>query len=266
MYNHLQLSFKYFSHWIRASNRKGHGIHSPFVYDFIVNVLEDPIEDRKNYHAIEQTRVKFKRSSEKIPILDLGAGSYKNKSAERGISTLVKSAAKPARFGRFFHRMLRYYGVDSVLELGTSLGMSTRYFADAIPHGKVYSIEGAPALANFSREQLEIEGFKNIEVAQGEFSELLPDMMAKLHGRKLIYVDGNHRYLPTVEYFHNILKSIGDDDILIFDDVHWSQEMEKVWEEIKNNKQVSCTIDLFFIGIVFFRKEFKEKSSFSFRF
>jgi len=249
-----------------ASNRRGHGIHSPFVYDFVVKVLSDPFSERKNYDDIERIRKDFKSSGKKIPILDLGAGSYKNKSPERKVSSLVQSAAKPARFGRFFHRMVRYYGIESVLELGTSLGMSTRYFAKGMPHGIVHSIEGAPELAEFTQTQLAKEGFGNITVTQGEFSEVLPDVLTKMRGRKIIYIDGNHRYAPTISYFHEVLKSIGNDDILIFDDIHWSQEMEKAWKEIKNNEQVSCIIDLFFIGIVFFRKEFKEKCSFSFRF
>jgi predicted O-methyltransferase YrrM len=241
---------------MHASNRRGHGIHSPFVYHFVIKVLDDPPSEKKKYHDIERTRKDFKRSGEKIPILDFGAGSYKNKSAERKVSSLVQTAAKPARFGRLFHRVVTYYGIDSVLELGTSLGMSTRYFAKGLPHGIVHSIEGAPGLAEFTQTNL----------AKGEFSAVLPHLLTQMRGRKMIYIDGNHRYAPTISYFHEVLKCIGTDDILIFDDVHWSKEMEKAWEEIKNDKQVSCTIDLFFIGIVFFRKEFKEKCSFSFRF
>jgi len=266
MYNLPQLGIKYLLHWWHASNGRGHGIHSPFVYDFVVNVLADPAAEKKKYDAIERTREKFRRSSEKIPILDLGAGSYKNSSSERKIATLVESAAKPARFGRLFHRMAVHYGIESILELGTSLGMSTRYFAKALNGGKVYTVEGAPALASYTRTRLAQEGYKNVIVSDGDFSNALPELLPLLKGRKLIYIDGNHRYSPTMDYFQQILRYIEDDDILIFDDVHWSREMEKAWKEIKNHQQVSCTIDLFFIGIVFFRKEFKEKCFFSIRF
>ena len=54
--------------------------------------------------------------------------------------------------------------------------------------------------------------------------------------------------------------------ILIFDDIHWSAEMEKAWAEIKANPSVTLTIDLFFIGLVFVRKAQKEKEHFIIRY
>lgn len=266
MYSHFQLGRKYLSYWIKASSGKGHGIHSPFVYDLVVNVLKDPKQERKKYQQIEKAREDFKNSNQKIRILDLGAGSVHGNAADRSVSSLVKNAAKPSKFGRLFHRLVKYYGIEMVLELGTSLGISTRYFADALPDGKIITIEGAPALASFTCKNFITEGYKNIELREGDFSDELPKVLPGLKGKKLIYLDGNHRYAPTIDYFHQILGFLGDEDILIFDDVHWSPEMEKAWEEIKNHQQVRCTIDVFFIGIVFFRKEFKEKRNFSIRF
>jgi predicted O-methyltransferase YrrM len=266
MYSHLQLGLKYLSYWIKASNGKGHGIHSPFVYDFVVNVLKDPKQERPKYQHIEKIREAFKNSDDRISILDLGAGSAYGNDSKRSVSSLVKNAAKPSKFGRLFHRLVKYYGIETVLELGTSLGISTRYFADALPDGQVITIEGAPALASFSRGNFTAEGYKNVNLKDGDFSAVLPEVLPGLKGKKLIYLDGNHRYAPTIEYFHQILRYLGEEDILVFDDVHWSLEMEKAWEEIKNHQQVCCTIDVFFIGIVFFRKEFKEKCNFSIRF
>jgi predicted O-methyltransferase YrrM len=266
MYSHVQLALKYISYWIKASNGRGHGIHSPFVYDFVVKVLEDSRKERKKYRHIEKVRQNFSNSSEMISILDLGAGSAHGNAASRSVSSLVKNAAKPSKFGRLFHRLVKHYEIESVLELGTSLGISTRYFADALPEGQVFTIEGAPALASYAQSNFAKEGYQNIEMKEGDFSMVVPQLLPVLKGKKLIYVDGNHRYAPTVDYFHQMRSYSGEYDILIFDDIHWSKEMEKAWEEIKNHQQVRCTIDVFFIGIVFFRKEFKEKCNFSIRF
>lgn len=266
MYNIFQLSFKYLIFWVKASSGKGHGIHSPFVYDFIRSVLRGKNADRSRFQKIEIVREKFLQDQSSINILDLGAGSGSDNSKERSIASIAKTAAKPVRFGRLFYRIITHYNIENVLELGTSLGLSTRYFAEAEPQNGVFTIEGAPELANYTKLSLQREGYRNVKLLEGDFSNLLPQVLPQLRGRKLIFVDGNHRYEPTVAYFLQSMEHIQAEDILIFDDIHWSPEMEKAWEEIKNHQQVSCTIDLFFIGIVFFRKEFKEKSSFSIRF
>jgi len=266
MYNFYQLSRKFISYWLKASSGKGHGIHSPFVYDFIVKVLRDQHSDLPVFQKIESIRKKLRRNNESISILDLGAGSTLNNQKERCISSIAKTAAKPSRFGKLFYRMVKHYHVDNVLELGTSLGLSTRYFAAAAPLHGVITIEGAPALAHYTRTCLKQEGYQHVKVMEGNFDDMLPEVLPVLQGRKMIFVDGNHRYEATRQYFLQSIRFLEEDDILVFDDIHWSAEMEKVWSEIKNHQQVACTIDLFFIGIVFFRKEFKEKQDFSIRF
>ena len=254
------------SYWWNASNGKGHGIHSPFVYDFVASVLGDKNSNLPAYQKIESIRKRLLQNKNQISILDLGAGSTLDNRKERSIASIASTAAKPSRFGKLFYRMVRHYKVETVLELGTSLGLSTRYFAEAHPLHGVVTIEGAPALADYTRTCLQREGYQQVKVLEGNFDSLLPEVLPTLKGRKLIFVDGNHRYEATRQYFLQSLCFLEQDDILIFDDIHWSEEMEKVWTEIKNHQQVACTIDLFFIGIVFFRKEFKEKQGFSIRF
>jgi predicted O-methyltransferase YrrM len=82
----------------------------------------------------------------------------------------------------------------------------------------------------------------------------------------MAFVDGNHRYEPTVRYFKELLPAMHEYSILIFDDIHWSKEMEQAWEEIKQDESVTLSIDLFFIGLIFFRKEQKIKQHFVIRF
>ena len=266
MYNIFQLSLKYLNYWIKASNGKGHGIHSPFVYEFVRSVLRDKHVDSPKFQKIEIVRKKLLQDQSMIHILDLGAGSGSDNSKERSVASIAKTAAKPDRFGRLFYRIVNHYKIASVLELGTSLGLSTRYFAAANPANGVFTIEGAPELAAFTRQSLQLEGYQNIQLLVGDFSDILPLVLPKLEGKKLIFIDGNHRYASTMAYFYQSLASVQEEDILVFDDIHLSPEMEKAWSEIKNHQEVACTIDLFFIGIVFFRKEFKEKRNFRIRF
>ncbi len=266
MYNSFQLAWKFLVYLLTSSNGKGHGVHSPFVFDFIVNVLRGKEEDVQAFKKIETKRREFEHSNLVLDVLDLGAGSSSGKQNQRTISSIAKRAAKPSRFARLFYRIISYYQIYSVLELGTSLGLTTRYLSIAEPQHGVISIEGAPAIANFTSESLAEEGIRNTTILTGDFKDHLPSAMASMKGSKLVFFDGNHQYQPTLDYFEAALEVIGDADILIFDDIHWSKDMEKAWSVIRNNEKVSCTIDLFFIGIVFFRKEFKEKLHFAIRF
>jgi len=266
MYNSFQLAWKFLVYLLTSSNGKGHGVHSPFVFDFIVNVLRGKNADVKAFQQIEAKRRALKQSNLVLDVLDLGAGSSSGKKNQRTVSSIAKRAAKPSRFARLFYRIITYYKIDSVLELGTSLGLTTRYLSIAAPQYGVISIEGAPSIAHFTSKSLAEEGFCNTTILTGDFNDHLPAALASMKGRKLVFFDGNHQYQPTLDYFQAALGVISEADILIFDDVHWSKDMEKAWSEIRNNEKVSCTIDLFFIGIVFFRKEFKEKLDFAIRF
>ena len=53
MYPTFTLIKKYFQYYVNASNGKGHGVHSPFVYQFIQEVLLNK-EAPKESTAIEQ--------------------------------------------------------------------------------------------------------------------------------------------------------------------------------------------------------------------
>jgi predicted O-methyltransferase YrrM len=266
MYSRVQMAMGFIRYWLFASNGKGHGMHSPFVFDFITKVLRGTETDVEGFQQVEAVRRQLEQSTQAIQVLDLGAGSSQGMHKQRKIKDIARYAAKSPKLAQLLYRMIRYYQIDQVLELGTSLGLTTRYLSMARPAGGVVTIEGAPEIAAFTQEKLQEEGYGQVEVRCGDFASVLPEVLAGMRGKKMVFIDGNHRYAPTIGYFQQVCCFAGEDDILVFDDIHWSAEMEQAWQEIKKNKQVACTIDLFFVGVVFFRKEFKEKQDFAIRF
>lgn len=267
MYNHIQLGIKYLGYLFKASNGKGHGVHSPFVYDFIESVLLPSRKSTPAFSQIEQIRKKYSKDfSTIIEVEDLGAGSFSKAGSRRSVAQIAKGAAKHPKFARVLHHMVKRYNVDDVLELGTSLGLTTRYLALAGNQVNVQSIEGAPAIADFTNSAIVHEGYSNVTILKGDFKDVLSQVLPKMKGIKLVFFDGNHQYAATKAYFEEVVQVCNEDDILVFDDIHWSEGMEKAWEEIKKSERVSCSIDLFFIGIIFLRKEFKEKLGFTIRF
>ena len=267
MYNHFQLGMKYLQYFFTASNGRGHGIHSPFVFDFIQHVLLPSKQQKNDFLEIEKLRKKYQKDKQSfIEVVDLGAGSYSKAGTKRSIAQIANGAAKHPKFARLLHLMVQYYKVSSVLELGTSLGLTTRYLAKAGNQIRVHTIEGAPGIAAFTREAFEKEGIANIHVHVGDFNNELPKVLSQMQGRKLVFFDGNHQYEPTKRYFEQVLLNANEEDVLVFDDIHWSEEMEKAWLEIQQDPAVTLTIDLFSIGLVFFRKENKEPMHYTIRY
>lgn len=256
---------KYLHYYFTASNGKGHGTHSPFVFSFIKNVLND----RTNYPAyeeVESLRKNLRKDNRLIPVEDLGAGTTTGAGNQRSISSIATHAAKPPKYAQLLFRMARYYQPQSILELGTSLGLTSAYLAQANEKGKLFTLEGAPSIAELAALHFNQLGLENVEVITGNFDHTLIPTLKKLGRPDMVFIDGNHRKEPTLRYFKILLDHTGPETILIFDDIHWSQEMEEAWEEIRLDPAVQCSLDLFFIGIVFFRQEFREKVHFSIRY
>jgi predicted O-methyltransferase YrrM len=161
---------------------------------------------------------------------------------------------------------MKYYETKTIVELGTSFGITTSYLASANADSKVFTFEGAKNIAIIAGQNFRDLDLKNIELIEGSFEKTLPSMNDKIENVDLLFVDGNHRKDPTLEYFIFFLSKATNNSIFIFDDIHWSKEMEEGWKRIQEHDSVTLTIDLFFIGIVFFNKDFKVKQHFTIRF
>lgn len=265
MYSALELGFNYLKYLISAENGKGHGVHSPFVFDFIIHVLNN----KKKYYAyqeIEALRQLLKTDGRKVSITDLGAGSRKRKGNITTVSQIAKTSLKPKKYSQLLFRIADYYRPKTILELGTSLGLTTAYLASANEKSKVITLEGIEGISAIAKENFDRLQLKNVEVVEGNFDNTLPAVVERMASIDLAFLDGNHQKLPTLNYFNLILPKTNDNSLLIFDDIHWSREMEEAWEAIKDHPQVTLTIDLFFIGLVFFRKQQKVKQHFTIRF
>lgn len=265
MYSPLQLAARYARYYVTASNSKGHGMHSPFVFSFITQVMND---DRAfyAYRTIENLRQLLLIDQQTLLIQDFGAGSRVRKENTRKVCDIARASLKPKRFGQLLFRIVDHYSPANILELGTSLGITTAYMAAANEQSKVVTMEGAATVAAVARKNLAKLGLQNIRLVEGNFDETLAATVQQMGSIDLAFVDGNHRYEPTLRYFRELLPAMHEYSILIFDDIHWSKEMEQAWTEIQRDPAVTLSIDLFFIGLVFFRKEQKVKQHFTIRF
>ena len=249
---------KYIKYKLTARHKKGFGIHSPFLYNLIRNVLML----NTNYYALDDIadlRYDLLNCSEKINVQDFGAGSKIMKSNSRKIKDIAKHSAINEKFGEMLFRLIEYFKPNTIIELGTSLGIGTLYLAMPNSKAKVFTIEGCKETAKQATENFTKLNVNNISQIIGNIDIELPKLLSNINKLDFVYFDGNHQKQATLNYFNLCLEKTHNDTIFYFDDIHWSKGMESAWEEIKKNKKVTLTIDLFFSGIVFFKKELSKE-------
>lgn len=244
--------FKHFLlHKYHAINR--HGLHSPFVYDLNTKILNrkknfvcfDSIEENRNTLLADQTL---------LEVEDLGAGSRISKNNQRTIQSIAKNALAPASQAQAIFKIIEYFKPKNILELGTSLGLTTCYMAEANKNSIVYTIEGSTAIANKAQQLFDARKLQNIKSIVGNFDDVLPSLLNEMSTIDLAYIDGNHRYEATMRYVELIVKKCNQESILILDDIYWSKEMTQAWTELKSDERFSISLDYYHFGVLFLQK------------
>jgi len=246
----LRFIYKYFCHLLSARNTHGHGIHSPFCYEFVQSV----IYDKSSFYIfpkIEKIRTDLKSDQRTLNIRDLGTGNSKPKS----VGKIAKSSLKDGKFGQLFFKIINYFAFEQVLELGTSLGVTTLYLSTASSSIQCQTIEGCPEILAVANENFKKLNSQNIKSRLGNLDEILSDVLNSSDKIDFVFIDANHRFPSAYNYFEMCLSKIHDNSVIIVDDIYWSNDMEKVWEMIKNHPLVQTTFDLFHMGIVFFNPD-----------
>ena len=241
---------RYIAYRRRAVNR--HGVHSPFVYDLIENVFRK--KQWENKKAIKGLRRELFANHTEIVIKDLGAGSRVDNKSVRKVSKIAKVSATPLQKSAMLQRLVDFMGYNTILELGTNLGLTTAVLASAKAKPRIISIEGAPELAAIAVKNLEKLSL-SAEILTGSFEDTLDLALNRFEKLDMAYIDGNHRKDATLAYCDTIVKKMHNNSVLVMGDIHWSVGMEEAWKLVKTKPEVRVTIDLFDMGLVFFRKE-----------
>ncbi|MEO8238571.1 MAG: class I SAM-dependent methyltransferase [Flavobacterium sp.] len=248
-------------------SKNEHAVHSPFVFNLLTKCFYDK-KVKPEYSILKRYRKSLLENKNFIEVTDFGAGSRVFKSNRRQISKIAKTAGISPKRAELLFRVTRYFEPENILEIGTSLGLATSALALGNPKATVITLEGCPETANQCQLQLQKFNFNNVNSIVTEFEKYFQDIKLRLKTEtenfNLIYFDGNHSKKATLAYFELLLPTIINDSVWIFDDIHWSLEMEEAWKIIKSHPKVTVTIDTFQWGFVFFRRE-QEKEHFIIR-
>lgn len=231
-------------------------LHSPFVYRFYLNVLEG--KPPLPLNAVVQLHQQLKADNTVLQLTDYGTGNQ----TARSVADIAAHVAIKPKYGLLLYRLVSYLKPVHILELGTSLGLSSAYMA-AAGGVSVTTLEGSPSIAQAAGNNHTQLGLNNIEIITGRFEDTLPALLKKLPALDLVFFDGNHTEEATLAYFEQCMPYINEHTIFVFDDIYWSPGMYNAWQKIKSDPRVRLTIDVYQFGICFFNKEKLAKEDFT---
>jgi predicted O-methyltransferase YrrM len=238
----------YVSHWLHVVNE--HSIHSPFFYDFYAKVIKGK-SDPTEFADVEKLRDNMLHNRTEVYTNDFGAGSKTLKKEKHTLEDIAATCLNSEEYALLFNRLLHYIEAKRVVELGTSLGITTLYVAKK-RDCHVSTFEGSHSMINVALTNFEYLDVTNIELIEGNIDTTLPVFLenpAKLH---FVLMDANHQYEPTIRYFNLLTRRMADKGIIVIDDIHWSPGMQKAWDELRHHELVYGSVDLFRCGLLFF--------------
>ena len=244
---------KYLKYIFVSENRNGHGIHSPFVYDIVSRVFRNKT-DPSFVYSIEKIRKRMMSDHRIFELQDHGAGSLRTRNAMRKVSDIARYSPVTEKYGKLLANMASEFGGPLIVEFGTSFGISTMYMAASCGETTVISMEGSPAAAEIAVKNFKEAGLNNIRLIEGLFEESIPDIINQGIRPGLIFIDGDHSKKPLLANFEKMAEISDNNTVIIIDDINYSREMAEAWNEIKQYGKVTLTLDIFRMGIVFFRK------------
>jgi predicted O-methyltransferase YrrM len=253
----LAFVYRFCSYYLKATNR--HGLQAPFAYQLNEYVFK---RDRKYdlLKPIEKLRRKLEQDKRKINVLDFGAGFGGHVFKELSVSYIAKNSAKSPRYARMLFRLVNYLKPLTIVELGTSVGISALYQAAGNSLAKIFTLEGCPETARIAQENFRKFPHYNIELIVGSFEKSLPTFLEKVVEIDLLFIDGHHQLKPTLQYIEMCLPKLSKDACIVVDDINWSDEMRAAWQLLLADKRFTLSLDIFMIGILFVSKDLSKEN------
>jgi len=248
-YNLIRKVIAYSRFLLKSKDR--HGVHSPFVYDFVENVLNPVYHDK----GIEVERNKLLKDNSTVTIKDFGIGEDRKTS----ITEIAATSLKKQKEAELLAKIVSFYSIERIIELGTSFGISTSYMARANPSAQIDTIEGSAEILEKAKKVWKSLNIDWIQAHNNDFDKLLKNLLKNNKSKTLAFIDGNHRQKATIDYFQLLQNSLPENSIIIFDDIYWSEGMEEAWNDIVKNEDVKLSIDLFEMGVVFLSPRLKKE-------
>lgn len=231
-------------------------LDSPLLFGFYQNVIINKRKKNVELEIIEKIRNLFLADQSYISISAYGAGSKLSRKKQTRVSQVARHATSSRHKCSLLYRIAEHFQSNTILELGTNLGIATRYLAAASHSQSIITVEGhTPILEKAKSYTLS----PKVRAINTDFQTYLEECTLLKHQFDMIIIDGDHNYAATIENYNYCKKLLSESDsrILIIDDIYWSRDMKRAWKDIKVMNDASVYIDLFLFGVILFDKRIK---------
>ncbi len=246
--------YKYLEHLFHRRYRKGRGIHSPYLFTLVHDVIFNA-QGIDIPNEIREIHLRLRKDRTRIGAGTLGTKTPVDRSGERTVGSFVRGSSVSPRYGELLFRIAQWFKPDMILELGTGLGVSTLYLASGAPDVPVHSLEGSVERAAFAAQLVCRCHLEQVSIHWGDLDKKLEEVLPLVEGRFVAFLDANHRYEPTIRYVRSILERAGDEAVIVMDDIYWSKGMQAAWKEVVSWPEIRVSIDLFHMGILLLRND-----------
>ena len=255
----MNIGFEFIKYSLIAKGR--HGIHSPFVYNLIDQVLRKPISEEVKSRQNRLFKA-LKNDDSIINFEEFGAGS-KYLKKQRSVKQIVSTNSTKNKYGNLLFRLMEGYKPMNVLEFGTSIGCGTLQLHWGNPEAQLISIEACKETYEFAKKTMAQHQISNhIQLINSTFNDFLEEKI--LVKFDLVFIDGHHDGKRLIDYVKKLEKHTHNDTIFILDDIRWSMDMLNAWNTLVNDEQYHLSIDFFKMGVLI-RQSNKRKEHFILR-
>lgn len=214
-------------------------------------------KSRQYYHFdnIDTIRQQYIANKTSIAVTDKGAGSKFGPVKTKTIAQIARHSSIKKKYGELLSRLITNFNPSNIIELGTSLGISTLHLSLPRKSTPIVTIDACSECANLAAQTFKQQECNNIQINIATFDDVLPQIIENIHQIDFVFIDGNHRGDATLNYFHLLLQKSHSNTIFVFDDIYWTQDMNQAWKTICQHPKVTLTVDVFQFGIVFFHPQ-----------
>ncbi len=247
-------SWAWIAHCLTAKATQGNGVHSPHLF-YLVRML---FYDKNAYYCfrdIESQRARLLRNKRRIYVKDYGSGTE----GLRKVAKIAQTSLASKREGQLLFRLVECLKPQKVLELGTSLGITTAYLAHGTT-GQITTLEGSEEIQKIAKDTVSRLKLQNVDFVLGNIDETLKCVLEEMKHVDFAFIDANHTEEATIRYFEQIMAYCGEKSVIVLDDIYYSREMTRAWKTIQTDPRVTTTMDLYQVGIVFLDKQYLRKN------
>ena len=225
----------------KTTKRFRHSIAGKIFYSCFNITMNNASRERiKNYYnrlVTDNSSINFK---------DFGAGS-KKLSTKRKISQIIKTSSSKGKYGKLLFQLSSKFEPKEVLELGTSLGFGTINLFEGFKNTKITTVEADPETFNRVKQ-----AFKEFNYSINCVNDTFENYLSQLTSANfdIVFIDGHHDGKALLKYLEMLEPFTNEKTIYILDDIRWSSDMLKAWNNILNSNKYNTSIDLFRMGIV----------------